>query len=372
MALTGAPYSPAGGYGPLSQGAGTVPGLQIVDVVSTSLARFFQPHGFVYEQIVASTQTPFNVGEYPVFDPTYLYANANANLAVADDAPTPIIDLQYGLDPYKTVDYRLSTKITRKEMVQAHPALRLDYAKTQNLMTNFASNKEYRLAQILQCKNLGGQLTQVAPIAPSGANWDAGTSSVPANIQTDIQNAIITVYKQTGYRPNTLVIDLELAMAIGNDFTLKDQLKFQIGPQSVSGGYATNLPPTLFGLNVVIADGTLYNSGRPGDSLALSSTWGNYARVMYINPNAVWGQPSTVYAIRGRITDGAGDTQPPNPILATDTTGQEPGGGNQSIIVDRWWSQDPPAEHIRVWENVVEKLVGPDLGVVIGPCLTTF
>lgn len=370
MAYTEAPYSAT--YGPLTQGAGTVPGLQIVDVVSTNLARYFQPHGFVYDQLVAPIQTPYNVGEYPVFNPADLFAMANSNLAVADDAPTPIIDLSYGLDSYKTVDYRLSTKITRKEMVQAHPALRLDYAKTQNLLTNFASNKEYRLAALLRSKNNGGSFTQVAPLAPSAANWDVGTSGSPAAIQADVQAAIMTIYKQTGFKPNTIVLDLELAYAIGNDFTLKDQIKFQIGPQAVREGYSAVLPDTLFGLKVIIADGTLYNSGRPGDALNLSSTWGNYARVLYVDPGAQWGQPSTVYAIRGRIAEGAGETQPPNPILATDTNGTEPSGGNQSVLVDRWWAQDPPAEHIRIWENVVEKLVAPDMGVEIGPCLTTF
>jgi hypothetical protein len=314
----------------------------------------------------------YNVGEYPVFDPASLFANGASNLTVADDAPTPLIDVNYSLDSYQTQDYRLATKLTRKEMVQAHPALRIDYVKTTNLLNNFALNKEYRLAQLLQCSNNGGKFTQTAPLAVSGALWDAGVSATPAAIQADIQLAILTAYKATGVRPNTLVIDLQVAMAIGNDFTVKDQIKFLMGPESLSGGWEANLPPSLYGLKVVIADGTLYNQGRPGDKLSLGSVWGNKARVLYVDPNAQWGQPSVVYALRGRITDGAGAVQPPGVILPTDTGGQEPGAPSQSMIVDRWWSVDPPSTHVRVWENVVEKLVAPDLGIEISPVLTTF
>lgn len=370
MAITTYPYSP-GAYTPLSQGVGTVPGLQIVDEVSTNLARFYTPHGFVYSDIVAAQNVVYNVGEYPVFDPRSLFANGPSNLNVSDDAPTPIIDVNYALAAYSTKDYRLSTQLTRKEMVQAHPALRIDYVKTTNLLNNFALNKEFRLAQLLLPTNLGGSLTQTALQAPA-VTWDTGTSGSPASIQQDIQNAMIAQYKVTGVRPNTLVIDLEVAMAIGNDFTVKDQIKFLMGVESLSGGWSANLPPKLYGLNVVIADGTLYNQGRPGDPLNLGSVWGNYARVMYCNPNAEWGQPSVAYALRGRITDGAGDAQPPATILPTDQGGQEPGAPGQSVIVDRWWSMDPPVEHIRVWENVVEQLVAPDLCTVIGPVLSSF
>lgn len=383
MAITAAPYvNPASpGLSPLSQGVGTVPGLQIVDVVSTSIARFFQPHGFVYDKVVVPIQTPYNAGEYPVFNTADLFKGAGANLNVPDKAQTPLIELTYDLDTYLTKDYRLAAEITRKEMVQAHPALHLEYVKTQDLLTRFCLNKEFRLAQLLLPTNLGGSLTQVAAIAPTGATWDSGTSASPANIQSDVQAAMLTVLRQTGYRPNTLVIDLELAMAIGNDFTLKDQIKFRIGPEAVAQGYNAVLPATLFGLNVVIADGALYQGGRPeglntvagsGDPLNLSSVWGNYARVAYIDPSAQWGKPSTVYAIRGRIDEGAGTSQPPAPIIETVATGQEPAGvGNQSIMVDRFYQNDPPSQFIRVWENVVEKLVAPDMAVCIGPCLTT-
>lgn len=387
MAITISSYSPPVSYGPTNQGVVNVPGLQIVDLVNTELARFFQPHGYLYEKVVVPVQTERNIGEYPVYSTADLFRGANANFAVADDAQTPIVELNYSLDTYKTVDYRAAAKLTRKEELQAHAALRLEYAKVQNLLNNFATNKESRLANLLLPTNLGGSLTQTAAQTVS-VSWDAGTSGSPATIQADIQTAIINMYRSTGYRPNTLIIDLEIAMAIGNDFTLKQQIQYLAGVQAMRQGFEfivnddTGLPSKLFGLNVLVADGTLYQSGRPGgvndvagtgDGLNLSSVWGNYARVAYINPQAQWGQPSSVYAIRGRVNEGAGNTQPPAPLIEDNATGQETNpAGNQSIVCDRFYTVDPPAEYIRVWENVQEKLVAPDLCTCIGPCLTTF
>jgi hypothetical protein len=366
MAITAAPYVPPTAYGPTNQGATSVPGLQIVDLVNTELARFYQPHGYIYNDIVTPLQTSRNVGEYPVYSTADLYRGATANFAVADDAQTPIIELNYSLDTYKTVDYRAAAKLTRKEEVQAHPALRLEYAKTQNLLNNFATNKEYRLAQLLLPTNNGGSLTQVAPIAPSGATWDSGTSGSPANIQADIQTAILTVIRNTGYRPNTIILDIEVALAIGNDYTLKQQIQYLAGVQAMRQGFEfivddNGLPSQLFGLKVCVADGTLYQSGRgagineaagTGDALSLSSVWGNYVRVAYIDPNAGWGMPSTVYAIRGVVNEGAGNTQPPAPLIEQNTGGQETApSGNESIVVDRFYTVDPPAEYIRVWRT---------------------
>ena len=41
-----------------------------------------------------------------------------------------------------------------------------------------------------------------------------------------------------------------------------------------------------------------------------------------------------------------------------------PGEGGWAIV-DRWYNVDPPAEHIRAWECVDEKVVAPELGIEI-------
>lgn len=356
--MAGTPYAPPTPYGPLSGNTG---GLQFVDEVLSNIARLFRPYGFLYDQIVSPQNVQYNIGRYPVFDPAGFFS-AGGNLNVADDAPTPLIDINYSHDTYQCLDYRLQTRITRKEAVQANPVLRLDYAKTTALLTQFAANRETRLANALLHTSHGGQLTQLA--ATPSVKWDQGTSGSPASIQSDLQGAALQVYKTIGRRPNTLVLTQSMAYALANDFTLKDLIKYTIGTRIVEEGQPAVLPPSLFGFKVLIAEGVLQNLARPGDpAMNLVDTWGTSARLIYTDPNAQWGIPATVYSFRGRVTDGP--TQAPDVIMPTDTGGQEPGAAANWAVVDRWWDFDPPGEHIRAWECVTEKVVAPDMGIEI-------
>jgi hypothetical protein len=52
-------------------------------------------------------------------------------------------------------------------------------------------------------------------------------------------------------------------------------------------------------------------------------------------------------------------------------TGVQPSPVGGWAVVDRWWDYDPPAETIRVWESVDERVVAPELGVEIQNVLSS-
>jgi hypothetical protein len=367
-------YSPPTPYAGLSGQVTYGSGLQLVDIVLSNVAKQFRPEGFIYDRITAPMAVDKKFGRYPVFDPSTFFSTGGA-LEVADDAPTPLIDFNWSHDIFAAQPRRLATRITREEALQAHAALRLDFSKTIGLLTVFANNRENRLATRLRASANGGQFTN-AEITPSVA-WDAGTSSSPATIQQDIQNGLLVALKACGRRPNTLVIDYEVALAIANDYTVKQQLQYRIGPEMFTDGLLTDnanlggggiLPPRLFGLNIVVADGVLQNQNRPGEPLNLTGTWGSSARLIYVDPNAQWGIPSTVYSFRAPVVEG--QHQPPASIMPTGEGGVQPNPAGGWAVVDRWWDYDPPAETIRAWESVDERVVAPELGVEIGSVLT--
>lgn len=373
-------YTPPTAYAPLSGQVGTSGGLQLVNEVLTNIAKQYKPHGFLYEQIATPFQVDKNLGEYPVFDPSYFFAGGG-NLAVADDAETPILDTQWSTDTYKCKDYRIQVRITRKEELQAHAALRLEYSKTTQLLTTFALNREQRLAAKLQVTTnvdpvtgITGQLLNAAS-APS-VKWDQGTSVSPATIQKDLQAAAITAYTLSGVWPNTLVIDKQIALAIAADPTIITTIQYLVGVRQITeggdpaGGGMGILPSTLFGFRVLVADGVLQNTKRPGQGSSLSSVWGNNARLIYTNPGLQWGMPATAYGFRGQITGGI--AQPPASQLPSDTGGQEPGASGSYTVVERWWNNDPPGIHIRAWECVDEKIVAPETGIIIPSVLNSF
>src|SRR5258708_32692747 len=303
-----AQYVPPTPYGPLSGQATYGSGLQLVDEVLSDLAKQVRPDGYLYDSTASPIPVDYNPGRYPVFDPSTFFASGGA-LEVADDAPTPIIDFNWSHDVYLAKDRRLRTRVTRKENVQAHPALRLEYSKTVGLLTVFSTNREVRLANRMRAQPTGGQFTNAA-ITPA-AKWDAGTSGAPATIQQDIQNGVLLCLKACGKRPTTIVFDYEVALAISNDFTLKQQLQYRIGPEILAnqiadmlGGADGVLPPKLFGLKVLVADGTMQNTARPGQAATLAGVRGQSARRCYVAPVAQWGVPAPAFSFRGRVSDG--------------------------------------------------------------------
>lgn len=370
-----APYAPPTPYAPLSGQVTYGQGLQLVDIVLSNVAKQFRPDGYLYDRICTPIPVEKGYGRYPVFDPAAFFSSGGA-IEVADDAPTPIVDFNWSHDNFSCKDRRLATRITRREALQAHAALRLDYSKTIGLLTVFATNREQRLANVLRAQANNGKITNAA-ITPS-VKWDAGTSGTPATIQQDIQNAALVALKASGKRPNTIVMDYEVALAIANDPTVKTQLQYRIGERifseqladSLAGNSNGNgvLPARLFGFNVLVADGTLVNNARPGQAMSLSGVWGQSVRLVYIDPQPAWGIPATAYSFRGPVTENA--HQPPASIMPTGTAGQEPGPAGGWAIVDRWWDYDPPAETIRAWEYVDERIVAPELGVEIQNVLT--
>ena len=344
-------------FSPLNGGVNAATGIQIVPDLST-IARQFKPHGYVYDQLVAPMQVAKKFGKFPVFNPADYFANPG-NLRVGDRAQTPEVNFGYSTEVYEAEPYRLQTTITREEENQAADVLRLRYSKTIGLLTQFATAREARLAAVLRAETNGGKLSNAGQTPAK--TWDTGTKSSEAEIQKDIQKAIYTVYKATGVKPNTLVLTQGMALAIANDFTLKEIIKYRVGPEFVAAGQQVLLPPTLFGLKVVITEGVLYNQGRPGDAASLTDTWGNSARVLYCDPNAQWGVPSVVYCFRAPVTEGS--TEPPSTIMPQ--AGNEPGPASGWAVVDQWWDYDPPVWHIRAWESVDERVVAPTLGVEI-------
>jgi hypothetical protein len=337
--------------------SGNPDGLQVVNPVLTNVAVQYRPHGFIYDRLVNNFPVMFNEGQYPFFDMGGFYASGDGR-AIADDAATPLVDFKVKMEKYHCLDYRKAVRITRKELLQAHPALHLEESKILGLAAVFAGEREARLAAKLRDKTNGGQLT-AEKVKPT-VKWDEGTKTTEATIQKDIQTAMKNVKNLTGRWPNTLVLTKEIAYAIAMDYTIKEQIKYILGPQQIAQGVGV-LPDMLFGLKTIVVDGVQVNTAAEGEATNLSEVWGKSARVLYINENPAWGEPTIAYGFRGRVQDGFAYSSPAvsngGPVAQL-----EPNAATQWTVVDQWSEPDPPANRYRLWECVDERIVAPELG----------
>jgi hypothetical protein len=337
---------------------GTPDAIQVVNPVLTNLAIKYEPHGWGYDKIVNNFPVTKAIGQYPVFDLSGFYASGDGR-PVADDAQTPIIDFKYEMALFHAHPYRKRVRVTREDLQQAHPALRLVESKIMGLMDVFAGEREKRLAEKLRDTSItGGQLTGGTKVPT--VLWDAGTKTTEATIQADIKAASQAVYAGTGRRPNTMIMTANVAEAIAVDYTLKTQLQYQMGMQQITEGPGI-LPEKLFGLNTIVLDGVQTNTAQAGATATLSEIWGKNVIVCYIDPNPRWGVPSLVYGFRAPVTDG-GWTQATEATATGGPVQVEPGSAGGYIVVDQWAEPDPPANNYRVWERVDERVVAPGLG----------
>lgn len=319
--------------------------LQIIDPVLTQIARQFRPHGYVYNEICPTINVAALSGQYPVYDSAYFFGDDVDN-AITDREEIPEIEFKWSTDQYLCRDYGLSISITPRERQQASAggqALRLEQSKIQFLMTRMATRRERRLAAKLQKV----AANTVAGLTSGGAATAAFSSSTA--IEADWKTAKMAIYNLTGYTPNVAVIPYAKAYDMATNATLRDIFKYIVN----SGAFITLgadqqgedvfLPRYFQGCRLIVPKGTLVNTAHEGATASLSDVWGTSVRFLYVDPQAAWGIPSTVYQFQAPVITGQG------------TAGSGP-------LIDRYRWPNPVKDVIRATECIDEKVCAPDLG----------
>lgn len=324
-------------------------GLQLVDPVLTNLAIAYLGSDYVYDQIVTPMNVAENSGKYPVWSLDDLLRD-DVETAVSDRAETPEIDATYDLAPYSLTNHRLKISITPEEQGQAHAALRLRQMKTRILLDRMARRRERRLAATLRRTSNGGQLTLGGTVS---TKWDASSG---VKIEHDVKGARKAVYDITGQHVDTAVITWDIAYVMALDPAIREIVKYTSEANLIISKTGDALiPKNLHGLNWVVVGRDKFNAAKEGAARNLQSIWGDNIRLVKKGETDAWGEPATVYSLRGNVS-------------TYEAAAAE--GGATFALVDRWTEADPPVEYVRAWEKVEEKVVAPDVGYEIADVLS--
>ena len=314
--------------------------LQIIDPVLSNLARRYQSHGFIYDQLVRKFPVQTLSGQYPVFGKNAWFANEVDNL-VRDRAPSKEVDFDWSTELYLIKEFALKVSITDLERQQANPALKLEQSKNEFLAQRMAIAREVRLAGLLRDTAHSGGLTSGNETAIS-TKWDLTTS----NPEADLRAAALQVYSAIGLHPNVLVIPYAVAYNLatmhGTD-TFRNQMLYTVnGQQMITAGVGI-LPEVIHGMRVIIPTGPQTTTGNEGAGVATTTSeiCGKHVRLLCVDDSASWGSPSVAYAFQ-----------------------------HTAPLVSRWRQNDPDIDYIRQWERVDEKIVAPDAGWVLTDCIS--
>jgi hypothetical protein len=333
--------------------------LQIIDPVLTGVARNFTPHGFAYGKVCPTIPVETISGQYPVYDDTYWFST-EADALMSDRAETPEIEFSWSTDTYLAKDYGLKASITPRERQQSRALgdpLRLERQKTRWLMKQLALRREVRLANVLRKTGTGnGKLT-------SGAAATAAFATSTA-IEADWKTAKTTVYNLTGMVPNVAVVPYLKAYDMATNATLRDIFKYMVNSEAFielgpgPDGETLMLPQVFHGTRLIVPMGALKQGGHEGAAKSLSEIWGTSVRFLYVDDNAAWGIPSTVYQFQHPVLSGDGRAAIPS----------DDADGESGPVVDRWTQNDPRKDYVRGMECVDEKVCAPDLGYELTGC----
>ncbi len=312
-------------------------GLQVVDPLLTSIARRYQPSGYIQNELLADVKVQTFTGKYVVFTDQYWFMDDTETLT-EDRAASREIDYEWSTDSFDCKKHQLKVSYTDDELEQAAGVLDLRQEKTEFLAHRFMHAREIRLAAKLMPSGDGGGLGASRVSTPSN-NWnvDAGT------IEIDIKAGVIDVYDTIGLAPNTIVIPYKVAYAMA----LQEDVRAILASQ-ISGGTRNFLevgdrvlPGVIHGMRVVIPKGVQKDTANEGGTASKSEIWGDHVRLLYIDKGANKYKPSVLKRFVHT---------PP--------------------IIKRWETNDPDVTCIRQGERIDEKIVAPDAGHVIKSVLS--
>lgn len=143
----------------------------------------------------------------------------------------------------------------------------------------------------------------------SGGDFNVGTNPESAG-QWDVSasNPMLTidylksqVKSQTGYMPNTLIVSMDVFMALKNNAAVLDRIKY-----TQRGIVSEDLLALLFGVEKFLVQSAVINTAAEGAAFAGQFITANQALLLYSNPAPSILQPSAGYVFSWQGLFGAG------------------------------------------------------------------
>ncbi len=244
------------------------------------------------------------------------------------------VEYDVSSDSYFSDNYALAYEVPVEDWANADTAIRLRQSGVQFIARGLMADWESRVAT--------QAITNVSTVSRlTGASaWDAVNS---ADIQGQIQDAHISIFRNTGLRANTLVLDYQSYLYAKRNVFLLNRFQYQqqnnaalVDDAQLKGAFMVD--------NLLIAR-SQKNNANPNQTGSFTSIWGPTALLCRVEPAA--SMMTATFGLSFRWTDPALGT----PMAVTSEL--QNGAGSRHIeVLEGGYYQD-------------EKVVSTDLGFYI-------
>lgn len=330
-----------------------------VDVPLSNYLAMYRPLGSIADEVCPIIPVKRRSDKFYSWDKASLLRTGDDSRRARGARPR-MIEPTESLSGYLAVEYELGTMIEDSDIPNTDSVLRLEQVKVQYVADVIRIQREVRVAALLRLAANSGSLGTSGVTLAGTARYD---SSAPDPIG-DIRTGVETLRKNTGYKPNTLVIPAEVASYLIKIAAITALIQYVAGINYLrdynlplggsSVGTATGspaqpeyqyMPATFMGLRV-FEPGTISNTAAEGATASYSDIWGKDIRLLYVNGSLPMMEiPSVAYTFRSTEY------------------------GTSGWNVRRWREEGPKSNFYAVGVVDAEVVVASDLGYVIASAI---
>jgi hypothetical protein len=238
--------------------------------VLTDISVNYTPPDLVARELLKPVNVTHENDVYPVFDKSGFDIENDLR---ADGAEANETDLGWKYVPYQCEEHALKTVLTKRQMDNADDPADLEARKTENVKQKVLNRLENLVF------GTGGFARNTSNVI-NARNFDWSNSATAA-VRRDVDLLKEDVETASGVTPNTIVLTPQAARGIMRTAEWRDEAKYTNDLRSDN-----DIPTQFYGLNVITV-GSLYNTGRKGQTRTLGRMMGDDVLVCYIAPGGL-------------------------------------------------------------------------------------
>jgi hypothetical protein len=261
----------------------------------TNMAIGYHPQGLIAEQIFPIVPVAHETDYFYIWDRADAFRKEDT--LRADGAESNEVEFKVTKDTYSAEEYAMKVGVTDREMGNADSVLQLKISKQKRLQDKLLVDLEYRIATLVATTTNWDTNNSVSLSGTDRFDNASYSDSNATSIEYRIDTAKEAIRKATGgLEPNVIIIPSAVAKVVKRNKTIRDLIKYTHADLLVDG----DLPPSLWGLKVMIPKGSYATSNEGAATQTLADIWGKSIILMHVNPNPAIDAVSAGYIFRSR------------------------------------------------------------------------
>jgi hypothetical protein len=256
-----------------------------IDAALTNLSIAYRNPEYIAHEVLPVVPVTKDSDKY------FVYGKENFNLentrrkadAKANQASYTLSD-----EAYSTERHALRDFVSDDEVQNSDPALDPFGDRTMNLTDRLLLRREYDAAQV--AFNTTAMSGHTAALSGTAMWDDDGSDPVEA-----VEAKRLEIVRQTGVRPNKLILGADVYAALTGNAAIKDRIKY-----TQLGVVDEQLLAKLFKVDKVVVGNAVYNSAKEGQATSLTSIWGKLALLAYVAPRPGLKTVSLAYTFQSK------------------------------------------------------------------------